>query len=539
MILGRRQRNKDSELAEQVAEQVAEQEDATTVVPVEPKVSERAESAPVRERAGVGEQVRIVLQRAAEVYAEHPEAAERIAAHLDRLDSPVRIAIAGKVKAGKSTLLNALVGEVIAPTDAGECTRIVTWYRNAPAPRIVMRRRDGDARDMPIVRHNGRLELDLGGSAPAEVDRLTVHWPSSDLASMTLIDTPGIASASAEFSARTEDFLTPDSEQGAADAIVYLMRHVHADDVGFLESFHAHAAIGSSPVNTVAVLARADEIGAGRVDALQSARAIASRLRTDEKIRSLCQTVVPVAGLLAETGRTLRQAEFNALAQIAAADRDYIDAMLLSADRFGRELPGGAPELPSAAVRAGLLARFGLFGVRIALPLIRQGITDASALATELVRRSGLTELREALTALFTERGDLLKARSALLALDSILRQSPVEDSEALLAEVERISSGAHEFVELGLLGSLRTGAVPLPADQRAEAERLLGGTGQQRYVRLGLESTASAQDIRAAATDAMTRWRRRAENPASTRPVADAARVIVRTCEGILNVLD
>jgi hypothetical protein len=35
-----------------------------------------------------------------------------------------------------------------------------------------------------------------------------------------------------------------------------------------------------------------------------------------------------------------------------------------------------------------------------------------------------------------------------------------------------------------------------------------------------------------------MTRWRRRAENPASTRPVADAARVIVRTCEGILSSL-
>jgi hypothetical protein len=275
------------------------------------------------------------------------------------------------------------------------------------------------------------------------------------------------------------------------------------------------------------------------VDALQSSRAIASRLRADEKVRSLCQTVVPVAGLLAETGRTLRQAEFNALAKIAAADRDYVDSMLLSADRFGRELPDGGsegvPDLPSAAVRVGLLQRFGLFGIRLALPLIRQGINDSTALAAELVRRSGLEDLREALTALFTERGDLLKARSALMALDSILRSTPLPESELLLAQVEKIFSGAHEFVELGLLGSLRTGAVVLPTDQRAEAERLLGGTGQAQFVRLGLAPTASAQEIREAATDAMSRWRRRAENPASTRPVADAARVIVRTCEGIL----
>ena len=47
-----------------------------------------------------------------------------------RLDEPLRVAIAGRVKAGKSTLLNALVGERLAATDAGECTRIVTWYRH-------------------------------------------------------------------------------------------------------------------------------------------------------------------------------------------------------------------------------------------------------------------------------------------------------------------------------------------------------------------------------------------------------------------------
>ena len=51
--------------------------------------------------------------------------------NLARFDEPLRVAIAGKVKAGKSTLLNALVGESIAPTDAGECTRIVTWYVDA------------------------------------------------------------------------------------------------------------------------------------------------------------------------------------------------------------------------------------------------------------------------------------------------------------------------------------------------------------------------------------------------------------------------
>ena len=55
-----------------------------------------------------------------------------------RLGAPLRLAIAGRVKAGKSTLLNALIGEELAATDAGECTRVVTWYRYADTPHVVV-----------------------------------------------------------------------------------------------------------------------------------------------------------------------------------------------------------------------------------------------------------------------------------------------------------------------------------------------------------------------------------------------------------------
>jgi hypothetical protein len=483
------------------------------------------------------DQVAALLRRAMSVYSEQPEARAEVLRCLERLDGPIRVAIAGKVKAGKSTLLNALVGEIIAPTDAGECTRIVTWYRDAEAPRILLFPSAGPARDLPIVRQDGKLEIDLQGASPAEVDRLVIDWPNSSLTAMTLIDTPGIASVAVDTSARTEAFLTPGTgaEPGGADAVVYLMRHVHADDVGFLQAFHANAGVGSSPVNTVAVLSRADEIGAGRVDALVSSGQIAHRMRGDETIRALCQTVLPVAGLLAETGRTLRQAEFNALAQLAAVDRDLADAMLLSADRFVIEAGEAAADVPSVAVRRELLARLGMFGVRIALPLIRQGCNNASALAEELVRRSGLAELTDCLDALFAERADLLKARSGLLGLDLVVRAYPNDSSEALLGEIERITAGAHEFVELSLLASLRAGTVPLDPGEIVEAERMLGGSGQKLHVRLGLEEDADAAALRAAATDALTRWRRRAENPVSVRAVADAARVIVRTCEGII----
>src|SRR5690606_2553400 len=80
-----------------------------------------------------------------------------------RLHEPLRVAVAGIVKAGKSTLLNALLGERIAATDTAECTRIVTWYRHSPTPSITMRLRDGSTVRMPIRRDGGLLVFDLGG----------------------------------------------------------------------------------------------------------------------------------------------------------------------------------------------------------------------------------------------------------------------------------------------------------------------------------------------------------------------------------------
>jgi hypothetical protein len=40
---------------------------------------------------------------------------------------------------------------------------------------------------------------------------------------------------------------------------------------------------------------------------------------------------------------------------------------------------------------------------------------------------------------------------------------------------------------------------------------------------------------LRAAASEALDRWQRRAENPMLSRAAADACRVVVRTCEGLV----
>src|SRR5947209_3623424 len=80
-----------------------------------------------------------------------------------RLREPLRVAIAGKVKAGKSTLLNALIGEQLAPTDAGECTRVITWYQDGPTYRVTAEPHDGPRQSLRFTRHGGALEVALDG----------------------------------------------------------------------------------------------------------------------------------------------------------------------------------------------------------------------------------------------------------------------------------------------------------------------------------------------------------------------------------------
>ncbi|ONI92000.1 GTP-binding protein [Saccharothrix sp. ALI-22-I] len=477
------------------------------------------------------DRTRSVLDHAIEVYRYTPHGT-RLAATRDRLDQPLRVAVAGRVKAGKSTLLNALVGERLAPTDAGECTRIVTWYQDGHTYRV--RARVGrEERQLRFDREDGQLNINLDGLRAEDVDELRVTWPAQALRSVTLVDTPGIGSLSESAARRTWDLLVPDEEETPADAVLYLMRHLHVGDVEFLRAFHDSEVSQPSPVNAIGVLSRADEIAVGRLDSMASARRVATRLGEDPDVRRLVQSVVPVAGLLAETAVTLTEEEVGQLRRIADLPPRDAEELLLSADRF----VGTRPELGlTEPERASLLARFGVFGVRLASTVLRRKVAGtATDLARELAERSGLNQLQDLLSSLFFERRDVLKCRSALLAVADVVRDFAGPGSEALAGEVEAVVSSAHPFNELRVLSGLRAGWVSGKAEVVAELERLIGGAGGATHQRLRLPPDADRGELTTAAADALSRWQRRAENPLTSYELAVAAQVAVRSCEGML----
>ena len=118
-------------------------------------------------------------------------------------------------------------------------------------------------------------------------------------------------------------------------------------------------------------------------------------------------------------------------------------------------------------------------------------------------------------------------------------RRSPAPSPRRLATScsppVEQLSAGAHELAELRLLALLRSGVVDAKPDDLSAMERLVGGDGAAVTARLGLPDDADADAVRAAAAEQLARWQRRAESPMASREEADAARLLVRTCEAML----
>jgi replication fork clamp-binding protein CrfC len=482
------------------------------------------------------DQVRGILAGTIRAYRNDPAYANRADLHreLDRigwwLNQPIRIALAGTLKAGKSTLVNALVGDNIAPTDATEATRIVTWFRHGATPKVTANHRGGRRTNVPITRGDG-LTFDLANLDPGSVVDLDVEWPAAELIATTIIDTPGTSSLNSDVSARTLRLLVPDDGVPRVDAVVFLLRTLNAADIALLKQIGELVGGSAGALGVIGVASRADEIGAGRIDAMLSAGDVAKRFTEEMDKTGICQAVVPVSGLLALTARTLRQSEFVALEKLASVDAAELAKAMLSADRFVRE----DSSLPvNAATRAQLLDRFGMFGIRISIAMLRSGVGDSVALADELLERSGLVALRDVIDQQFAQRSDLLKAHTALLSLRRFVDVNPLPATGAIIADIDPLLADTHAFEELRLLSQLRSRQTTLNDDEIASLRRIIGGSGTDAASRLGLTAETPYDGPRAAFAAAQ-RWRRRAEHPLNDPFTTRACRAAVRSAEALV----
>lgn len=159
---------------------------------------------------GTTEGIEALLDDAAAACAAggRPDLADRLEARRQRLVAArVCVVVAGEFKAGKSSLVNALVGADVCPVDDDVATAVPTLLRFAPEPGVWPRRADGNgngAGPEPIDRLAAYAREEDNPDNREAVRMVEVGIPSPLLRDgLALVDTPGVGGLGSSYASAT------------------------------------------------------------------------------------------------------------------------------------------------------------------------------------------------------------------------------------------------------------------------------------------------------------------------------------------------
>jgi GTP-binding protein EngB required for normal cell division len=168
-----------------------------------------------------------------------------------KIETPTyEIAFFGRVSAGKSSLLNRIVGADLLPTGVTPVTAVPTRIRNRQDPALLVWKADGRFDRHEIARLPDFVTEARNPRNFQRVIRLIAEMPLAMLPEeVVLVDTPGLGSLALEGAAETLAYL-PHCDLGVV--LVDASSNLHSDDVATLD------ALRTASVPSLVVLSKAD-----------------------------------------------------------------------------------------------------------------------------------------------------------------------------------------------------------------------------------------------------------------------------------------
>ncbi|MFF7454465.1 dynamin family protein [Kitasatospora sp. NPDC008115] len=547
---------------------------------------------------GVREATERAVAEAAALLGPRHRAPAALLPALDALDGyrelalrPMRVALVGRVSAGKSTLVNALLGAHRVETGAEELTFNVSRLTHGPERTVTVHYKDG----RPAERHHpddlraltvrARDDDEAGRARLRAVDHLVVTDPSPYLRSFDLVDTPGLDSVLGADSANTLRFLgrSPDEVRadsighaGSADALVLVFARGLARGEEELLADFTGAGLGpgapggpggtgapSGPggpggpgapggaLTTVGALTKVELYWPEHPDPLAEGRRVADRVMSAAGGVRLMYDLRPLCSLVGAAAALLTEADHADLAELATVEPALLARRAARGPYFTTR---PYPDLPVPADRRARL--FGLlagYGLTLACGLIRDGVDDLPTLRAELDRRSGLADFRSLLADHFGARADLIKlrrivdrARTLPDTLPADLLPADPPSAARLRAAVDRavgrfvdLEVQQHAFRELTVLRDCYDGRLTgLVGPDLLELRRSIGEFGTTTAARLGLPEHTPRLDQRRTALARLAHWSTLTTDPTFAGPTRRACQVLRRTYERLAATL-
>ena len=162
----------------------------------------------------------------------------QVAQELDNND--FRIIFCGEFKRGKSTLINAILGQKALPMKVAPCTGVITEVKYSPDPKVLVHPLRGDP--FKASHEDIKKYIAIQGNDAPDVSRVELCYPIDICQNaITLIDSPGLN----EDWKRTQVSLT---ELNKADAVIMVLSCEMAlsrSEMDFIESRLIHHNAGS------------------------------------------------------------------------------------------------------------------------------------------------------------------------------------------------------------------------------------------------------------------------------------------------------
>ncbi|MGF1471051.1 MAG: dynamin family protein [Rubrobacteraceae bacterium] len=406
-----------------------------------------------------------VLHRAAERLRGTPlqiSLAERLEGLANQVHQPCVVAVVGRVKVGKSTFVNALLGEDLAKVGTTETTATINYFSFGepadPDRPVRCHWRGGNITDESREFLDGLQGNDLETLQRADgIDHLEYFLPNPLLKQITLVDTPGTGAVVEEHESRTAEFIRlnnqlrdrhdQDTRQlgDTADAVIYLVGQVaKVSDQAFLQEFSQTTGDRASALNAIGVLSKIEL----QPEVLLRRHELSAKIA--DQLKDGLNTVIPVAAGAHRALDQLLEDDRAGLKQMMTTLRRIPPEtleMLLDAEEFFCDL-----DFPDSPVgpdeRRGLLAgmKWGVFTT------IARVAADPRLNLDEVVARleeiSGFSPLWEVLSRHFIQRGHILRCYRIASDAQEILNEIRYVHLPALRREGNRESVRLEAFLD-------------------------------------------------------------------------------------------